>query len=234
MSLFGRIRRAMTGGEVTRDKAEDISERDLNIYIEAASERLNTFHGEVQRIEAQGVQLRHKIRDADDFIAHYHELAKAALKNEDEEEAARQLELERNERDRKQSLERQLADCERTVRTFNTQYDHLKARVTSAKEARNTLLSRMQRSEAQIDAFSVLGGVDVRDPLKDFEQLEQEAIRREARAEAEFEIYQGPEDSLSATIASLKREMDEGTDTDIADGDAASLEAKEAKENQKD
>lgn len=213
MSLFKRFRQAISSSASASapnhsNTQEQMSERSLNIYIEAASERLRVFHGEVQRIEAECVSLRHKLHDSDDFIQHYHELAKQAMLAGDEDDAKRQLELERNERDRHGGIQRQLAESEQAAKTMGSQYEKLCRRLDSAKQVRESLLSRLQRAETQMEAFEMLRDVDIQNPLRDFEQLEREVMRQEARAEAEAEVYNTERDSLSESIAALKREME--------------------------
>ncbi|WAH37655.1 PspA/IM30 family protein [Alicyclobacillus dauci] len=207
MSLFRKLRNAaqQTG---KRESGDDNAERAINIYIEAASERLRSFHTEVQRVQAQTITLRRKISELDDFIRHDHDLAKSSLAAGNETEAIKYLEAERRERDRQDDLRSQLALSEKTATQLESLYTKLADRLDRAKAARADLVARRDRAQVQIDAFASLSDVDVHNPLRDFERLELDVIREEARAEAEYEVYHSPRDPVSAAIADLQRELD--------------------------
>lgn len=207
MSLFRRLKKTVRQPESPAESARD-SERAVNVYIETASERLRSFHVQVQRMQAQGITLQHKIADLDDFINRYHDSAKSSLSAGDEAGARKHLEDERHERDKQNELREQLAKNEQTVRQLQAQYEKLNDRLERAKAARQDMLTRLQRAQTQIDAFATLTDIDVHNPLSDFEQLERDVLREEARAEAEYELRHETGDTLSTTIANLQREVE--------------------------
>lgn len=166
-------------------KAED-PEKSLNLYIEDATEQLRQFKVEVNRIEADRLQLHSEIDGCSALIKDWHDRAKLALTQGREDLATKALEREAHEQERVSKLQTELATAEETSSQFREQLQLLEEKLEEAREKRDDLIRRNRRAVAQKSAVDAISGIDLDDPLSKFDRMEDKVDRREAEANAAF------------------------------------------------
>lgn len=186
-------------------KAED-PEQSLNLYIEDATEQLRQFKVEVNRFEADRLQLHGEIDTCNALIKDWHEKAKLAVQQSKDELAKKALEREANEQERASNLQEQLTKAEETSAQFREQLHLLEEKLEEAREKRDDLIRRNRRAEAQKNAADAISGISLEDPLSKFDRMQDKVERREAEASA---AYLGMTSTLDHEFDQLKKNQNE-------------------------
>jgi len=199
LTLFNRMKdlvRANLNDLIS--KAED-PEKSLNLYIEDANEQVRQFKVEVNRFEADRLQLENQLKNCMVLADDWHQKAKLALQQSREDLSRKALEGESHERDRATKLQAELEQSSQTSSQLKEQLQLLEEKLEEAREKRDDLIRRNRRAVAQRGAADALSGMNTDDPLSKFDRMEEKVERREAEAGA----------SLLGMTSSLDHEFDE-------------------------
>ena len=129
-------------------KAED-PEKRLNLYIEDATEQSRQFKVEVNRFEADRLQLHSEIDGCNALIKDWHDRAKLALTQNREDLAKKALERKAHEQERVSKFQTELATAEETSSQLREQLQLLEKKLEEAREKRDNLIRRNHRAVAQ-------------------------------------------------------------------------------------
>lgn len=182
-------------------KAED-PEKSLNLYIEDATEQLRQFKIEVNRFEADRLQLVDQIKHCQSAVEDWHSKAKLALQQNQEDLARKALDRESHEKSRLAKLLEELSEAEQTSAQLKEQLQLLEEKLEEAREKRNDLIRRNRGAVAQKGASETIAGIGINDPLSKIDRMEEKVERREAEAKA---AYLGMTSSLESEFDKLEK-----------------------------
>ena len=182
-------------------KAED-PEKSLELYIEDATEQLRQYKVEVSRFEADRLQLVDQIKHCQAAVDDWHEKAKLALRQNQEDLARKALERETHEKNRLSKFQEELTETEQTSGQLTEQLQLLQEKLEEAREKRDDLVRRNRGAVAQKGAADAIAGVSLDDPLSKFDRMEEKVEWREAEANA---AYVGMTSGLDYEFEKLKQ-----------------------------
>ena len=201
------------------DRVEDPEKMIKQIIREMEENIERAKEGVVEAVASEKL-LRRDVEKHRQEVAEWHDKARSALKDGNEE-LARQALVRKNEHEKiLASLEPALESAVNTSASLKAQLKALDAKLDEAKRKRSSLVARQRAAEARESMSKV--GASFKDGLDNhahFGRMEDKVAEMEARSQAMGEVYEG--DSLEeefedmqqrqevdADLAALKLEMD--------------------------
>jgi phage shock protein A len=219
-NIFKRINDIITANiSDLIDRVED-PEKMIKQIIREMEENIDRAKQGVVEAVASEKLLRRDVEQHQKHAAEWHDKARSALKNGNEE-LARQALVRKNEHEKiLASLNPALESAVNTSASLKAQLKALEAKLDEAKRKRSSLVARQRAAEARESMSKVGATLKVGHASHaQFGRMEDKVAEMEARSQAMGEVYEG--DSLEqefedlqsrqevdAELAALKREME--------------------------